>query len=49
MILHRVLQDPDVFSKYPEPDDAAKIMVVYRFRPQIQALLCNYAAAAKRT
>ena len=41
------LRDPDVYTKPSEPDVAAAIMVCDAFQPQIQAILCNYAAAAR--
>ncbi len=47
LLLANVLRSPEVYSKHPEPEAAAAIMVVNKFRPQIQALLCNYAAAAR--
>ena len=45
--LPHVIRDPRIYSMHPEPDEAAAIMVVNKFEPQIQALLCNYAKAAQ--
>ena len=39
-----MLRNPDVYTK--QPDIAAAIMVCDAFQPQIQAILCNYEAAA---
>ena len=47
LLLPHVLRDPRVYSKHPEPEVAAAIMVVNKFQPQVQALLCNYAKAAQ--
>ena len=47
LLLRNVLRDPEVYSKHPQPEVAAAIMVVDRFSPQIQAYLCNFAAAAR--
>ena len=44
--LREVLRDPTVYSKHPDPEVAAAIMLSERFEPQIQALLFNYAEAA---
>ena len=42
LMLRNVLRDPAVYTKHPEPEVAAAIMVCDKFRPQLQALLCNY-------
>ena len=47
LLLPHVLRDPQVYSKHPEPEVAAAIMVVNKFQPQVQALLCNFAKAAQ--
>ena len=47
LMLRNVLRDPDVYTKHPEPEVAAAIMVCDTFRPQLQAILCNYAKAAQ--
>ena len=41
-----MLRDPDVYTKHPEPDVAA---VRDAFHPQLQDILCNYAAAARES
>ena len=46
-MLRNVLRDPDVYTKHPEPEVAAAIMVCDKFRPQLQAILCNYANVAQ--
>ena len=46
-ILRNVLRDTDVYAKHPEPEVVVAIMVAGKFRPQLQALLCNHAKAAK--
>ena len=47
LMLRNVLRDPEVYSKHPEPEVAAAIMVCDKFRPQLQAILCNYAKVAQ--
>jgi len=47
LMLRNVLRDPEVYSKHPEPEVAAAIMVCDKFRPQLQAMLCNYAKVAQ--
>ena len=47
LLLRNVLRDPEVYSEHPEPEVAAAIMVCDKFRPQLQALLCNYAKVAQ--
>ena len=47
--LRSVLRNPDAYTKHPEPDAAAAIMVCDAFHPQIQAILCNYAATARES
>ena len=44
LLLRNVLRDPGV---YPEPEVGAAIMVCDKFRPQLQAILCNYAKVAQ--
>ena len=45
--MKNVLCDPEVYSRHPQPEVAAAVMVVDRFSPQIQAYLCNFAIAAR--
>ena len=47
LLLRNVLRDPEVYSKHPEPEVGAAIMVCDKFRPQLQAILCNYSKAAQ--
>ena len=47
LLLRNVLRDPEVYSKHPEPEVAAAMMVCDQFRPQVQALLCNYSKVAQ--
>ena len=42
-----MLRDPEVYSKHPEPEVGAAMMVCDKFRSQPQALLCNHSQAAK--
>jgi hypothetical protein len=42
MQLPDVLRDPEVYMAHPCPAEAAAIMVVHRFAPQVQAQLFNY-------
>ena len=44
--LRTILRRPEVYECHPEPEDAAGIMLVESFSPQIQALLFNYSQAA---
>ena len=36
-----------MYSKHPEPEVGAAMMVCDKFRPQLQAMLCNHSQAAK--
>ena len=37
----------NVYTKHPEPEVAAAIMVCDKFRPLLQAILCNHAKVAQ--
>jgi hypothetical protein len=45
--LRKIFRDPEVYEKHPDPEQAAAIMLVESFAPQIQALLFNYTDAAR--
>jgi hypothetical protein len=47
LLLRNVLRDPEVYSKHPEPEVGAAMMVCDQFRPQLQAILCKYAKVAQ--
>ena len=48
MNLQSILQNPTVYEKHPEPEQASSIMLVLSFKPQIQGFLSNYTESAKR-
>ena len=47
LMLRNLLRDPEVYTKHPEPEVAAAIMMCEKFRPQLQANLCNHAKVAQ--
>jgi hypothetical protein len=49
LLLRNVLRDPEVYTKHPNPEVAAAIMVCDKFHPQLQAMLCNFAKASTTT
>ena len=45
--LREVLRDPEVFTRHPNPEVAAAIMVCDKFNPQWQAAITNYSKVAE--
>ena len=45
--IREVLRDPEIFTKHPNPEVAAAIMVCDRFEPQWQAYICNFSKVAE--